>query len=390
MPIRRMTTSLLVAAAFGTSLPPAMAQDAPPPAVGVQRVESRPFTESTEYLGRVQATEQVQIQPRLTAFLTKRMFTEGAEVKKGDLLYVLEQGPFQAVREAREAAVKEAEAQLRNAALTLERAEQLLKTSSGTQASFDNAQATKLAQEAVVLSAKAQLRQAQIDLDYSEIRSPIDGKIGRTSVTEGNVVSPSSGALTTVVSQDPMYVTFSVPVRAALDIRRRLSGGSGFGALQVRVRLPDGRIYEHVGKLDFLNNSVTSNTDTLMLRAVVANPARGTANAVGTERELIDAEFVTVLLEGATPVSRITIPQSALLTDQEGSYVFLVDAEKTARRRSIKLGRSGPNGQVVVENGLAVGDRLVVEGLQRIRNGQVVSPADADHVASVSSKADQK
>ncbi len=308
----------------------------------------------------------------MTAFLAERRFVEGTEVKESDVLYILEQEPFKADIQAKQGAVAQVEAQLKNATLALDRAAQLLKTQAGTQANYDNAQAGEQAQRAALVSAKAQLRQSEINLGYTEIRSPIDGKIGQTSVTEGNVVSPSSGALTTVVSQDPMYVTFPVPVRTALEIQENVTPAGNFDALRVRVRRSNGKIYGQVGRLDFLNNSVSGATDTLTLRATIANPKTG---GNGTTRELIDSELVTVLLEGAKPVSMLTVPRKALLTDQGGDYVFVVDAENKAQRRGVKLGANATPTLAVITEGLKEGDLVIAEGVQRVRAGQPVSPA---------------
>ena len=366
--------SVIILAAVATT---ANAQQPPlPPAVSVAKATLKPITQSSEFLGRIQAISRVAIQPRVTAFLTKRAFTEGAEVKKDDLLYLLEQDPFQADLQAKQASIDQFQAQLKNADLKLNRAQQLLKTDAGTVASVDNAQATQQSTQAQVLAAEAQLRQSKINLAYTEIRSPIDGKIGRTSVTEGNVVSPSSGTLTTVVSQDPMYVLFPVPVRTALEVRDKLDNGDGFDALKVRIRLPNGQIYQQTGKLDFVNNSVTGNSDTLQLRAVIPNPASAPKRPdQSTQRVLLDAELVTVLLEGAEPVSRLTIPRSALLTDQSGDYVFVIDKDNTASRRGIKLDPSTTPALAVVIDGLKEREQVIVEGLQRVRNGAAVSPA---------------
>jgi membrane fusion protein (multidrug efflux system) len=362
---------LLVAIAI-----PAWAQQAPGPAVGVARAELRPITKSSEFLGRVQAVQRVAIQSRVTAFLMERRFTEGAEVKKGDLLYLLEQDPFKADVQAKQAAVAQVEAQLKNANFALDRAAQLLKSAAGTQATFDNAQAAQESQQAQLLAAQAQLRQSEINLSYTEICSPIDGKISQTSLTEGNVVSPSSGTLTTVVSQDPMYIVFPVPVRTALEVREKLNEGEGFDALKVRIRLPNGRIYGQVGRLDFLNNSVSGSTDTLTLRAVIANPpSASNQKDQRATRELLDAELVTVLLEGAEPVSLLTVPRTALLTDQSGDYVFVVDQDNKAQRRGVRLDSAATPTLAVVTSGLKEGELVIAEGLQRVRAGQPVSPA---------------
>ena len=177
-----------------------------PPAVGVVPVERRPMTERAEFNGRVEARERVDLVPLVTAFLDEQLFKEGASVKKGDRLYRLERAPFAADVEIKEAGVAQAEAQLENANVALQWAEELLKRATGTQVTADNARATQRTADAQLKSAIAQLHQSQINLGYTDIRSPIDGRIGRTSVTPANVVSPTSGTLARIVSQDPMYV----------------------------------------------------------------------------------------------------------------------------------------------------------------------------------------
>ena len=165
------------------------------------------------------------------------------------------------------------QATLDNAKLTTDRAKTLLGGPAGQQSTYDAAIASQRSLEAQVQAAQAQVELSQINLDYTEIHSPIDGKIGRTAVTEGNVVSPSSGVLTTIVSQDPMYVTFPVSVREALTLRERYATRGGFNAVVIKVRLPDGRMYDQTGKLNFVNNTIAQNTDTISLRGTIPNPA---------------------------------------------------------------------------------------------------------------------
>jgi membrane fusion protein (multidrug efflux system) len=302
----------------------------------------------------------------------------------------LERGPFEADVQAKQAGVKQAEAQLKNANLALDRAQQLLKTAAGTRATFDTAEANQQSQAAQLLAAQAALRQSEINLAYTEIRAPIDGKIGRTSVTPGNVVSPGSGVLTTIVSQDPMYVGFSIPVRTVLELRQRIAR-QGLDVVRVRIKLPDGRLYDHPGKLDFLDNTVSGNTDTLTLRATIPNPAgtdpRQAGAASGVNRELVDGEFVTVLLEGTEPVKALTVPRAAVLSDQSGDYVYVVDAQGKAQQRRLKLGQSTPTFAVVL-SGLSEGQRVIVDGLQRVRPGQPVIVGPATDSAAVEPSTD--
>jgi membrane fusion protein, multidrug efflux system len=364
--------------------PCAMAQPAPsdPPAVGVITVERRPMTESFEFNGRIQAINSVNIVARVTAFLEKELFVEGSDVKKGDLLYSLEQPPFQAAVEVQKGAVAQAEAQLANDNLALWRAQQLLEKNAGTQVAVDNAQATQRSAAAQLKSAQAQLETSQINLDYTEIHSPIDGRIGRTSVTIGNLVAPTSGTLATVVSQDPMYVVFPIPTRRVLALREQYADKGGFDAVKIRLRLPDGRIYGEPGKLDFVNNMIAQDTDTLLVRGIVPNPVLGSEAVGGVRlRELVSDEFVTVLLESVQPGQVIAVPRAAILADQQGAFVYVVDEHNVARQRRVRLGQSTPE-TAGIADGLKEGERIVVEGLQRVRPNSPVAPAPAATVAT--------
>src|SRR6201996_6673531 len=393
MRLAGMTISLTASAvALGaialTMIGTAEAQLGPggPPAVGVMDTVKRPITESSEFLGRIEATNRVAVVARVTAFLEKRDFVEGAEVKTGDLLYELERGPFQADLDAKKAQVAQLQATLVNAKLTTDRARTLLGGPAGQQSTYDAAIASQQSLEAQVQAAQAQVSLSQINLDYTEIHSPIDGKIGRTAVTEGNVVSPSSGTLTTIVSQDPMYVTFPVSVREALTLRERYATRGGFKAVIIKVRLPDGRTYQQTGQLNFVNNTIAQNTDTISLRGTIPNPTlHDPGTTGGAIRELTDGEFVTVNLEGVEPVEVLAIPRSAVLSDQQGDYVFIVGADNKAEQRRIKLGQSSST-IASVTSGLSEGEKVIVEGLQRVRPGQPVAPGPASSLIQSSMK----
>jgi len=346
-----------------------------PPAVGVVKAEFKPMAESTEINGRIEARNRVDLIARVTAFMNERLFTEGDYVKTGQLLYRLERAPFEADVEAKEAAVAQAKAQLENAYLTLSRAQELLQKNSGTQVAVDSALATQRVAAAQVKAAEAQLHQSQINLGYTEIKSPIDGRIGRTAITIGNVVGPTSGTLATVVSPDPMYVTFPVAVRRIIELRERYGGKGGFDAVKIRVRLPNGEIYGQTGKLDFVDIGVARDTDTIALRGTIPNPAiekDGDSNFRG----LTDGLFVTVSLEAVEPLKVLAVPRAAILSDQQGDYVFVVNDKNVAEQRRVKLGQSTPEIAGVAE-GLKPGEQVVVEGIQRVRPNIAVAPAPA-------------
>jgi membrane fusion protein (multidrug efflux system) len=366
---------ILAAATAMLVLSPARSQ-APPPSVGVVRAELKAITQTSEFIGRVQAVQRVDIVARVTAFLDAVEFRDGAEVKRGDVLYRLERGPFEADLAARTAVARQFEAQLENADLSLQRAQKLLQTQAGAQATVDAAVATQRSYAAQLLGAQANVRQSQINLDYTVIASPIAGKIGRTALTAGNVVTPNSGVLVTVVSQDPMYVVFPVAVRSLLALRERYAPIGGFNAIVIRLGLPDGRMYNQRGKMDFVDNTVQPSTDTVLVRAVIANPPLPVNSSTGTLRELTDTEFVSVFLEGVKPVEFLAVPRAAILSDQQSDFVYVVDADGKARRQNVKLGQSTPT-TAAIESGLQAGDLVIVEGLQRVRPGIAVQAAPA-------------
>jgi membrane fusion protein, multidrug efflux system len=370
--------------AIFTLVTSATAQPLPsgPPPVGVVTVQRQPMTDSYEFNGRIQAINSVNVVSRVSAFLEQQLFAEGTDVKKGDLLYVLERPPYQAAVDVQNAAIAQAQAQLDNDKVELWRKQQLVEKSAGTQQAVDTAEATQRSRVAQVQAARAQFEIAQINLDYTEIRSPIDGRIGRSSVTVGNVLGPNSGVLTTVVSQDPMYVLFPMPTRRAIELRQEYAENGGFDAVKVRLRLPDGRLYEQVGKLDFINNAIAQDTDTVTVRGVIANPVLPSQTAGGVNlRELIADEFVTVLLESVKPKEVIAVPRATILSDQEGSYVYVVDDQNIARQRRVRLGELTPEKAGIVD-GLKEGEQVIVDGVQRARPNAPVTPAPVAPIAS--------
>jgi membrane fusion protein, multidrug efflux system len=340
---------------------------APPPAVTVAPVEAGDVTAQSEFVGRVEAVNKVELRARVTGFLEQRLFREGQEVKAGDLLYVIEQPPYQAAVDQRKAELASAEANRANTAVQLQRGEELVRNNNIPKAEVDQRRANDQMAAAQILEAQAALEQAQINYGYTDIHAPIDGKIGQTTYTIGNLVGPDSGVLATIVSQEPMYVTF--PVSAAVILQTRRAAGGELpdpSEFVVRIKLPDGSVYQHPGKIDFLNNQVAQGTDTLTARAVFPNP----------ERLLVDGQFVTVTVEAGEPVTALVVPQGAVQVDQAGSYVLVVGADDKAEQRRVTLGATqGTN--VVVQSGLQQGERIIVDGIQKVRPGMQVAANEA-------------
>jgi membrane fusion protein, multidrug efflux system len=354
-----------------------MGSGGPPPAVGVVEARRQPVTESSEFIGRVEAINRVELRARVTGFLEERLFQEGTEVDEGAVLFRLERAPFEAQLDQAKANVASAEAQLTNARISLARARELRTTGTGTQVALDNAQAQERTSAATLLGAQAAVRVAEINLAYTVISAPFAGAIGRSTFTPGNVVSPSSESLATIVSQDPMRIAFTIPQRTAMELRARYEGRGGTAAVVVRIRQADGSAYPLPGRVDFIDTQIGRDTDSILVRASIPNPIRSgmQRNDIGA-RQLIDGQFVTVLLEGAEPVMAVTIPRAAVAQDQAGFFVFVVDAEGRAQRRNITLGRSTAE-TAVVESGVQAGDRVISEGIQRVRPGQPVNAAPA-------------
>lgn len=355
-----------------------MPQGGPPPAVGVVQARRSPITESSEFIGRIEAINRVDIRARITGFLEQRLFTEGTEVAENAPLFRIERAPFEAQLDQARANVASAEAQLYNARVSLARARDLRATGAGTQVTLDNAQAQERTSAAAVLAAQAQLRAAEINLAYTEINAPIAGAIGRAFYTPGNVVSPTlPDPLATIVSQDPMRVAFTIPQRTALELRQRFEGRGGPEAVRIRVRLVDGQVYPMAGRINFIDTTIGRDTDSILVRASIPNPLRegARANEPGARR-LIDGQLLTVLLEGAEPVQAITVPRAAVAQDQQGFFVFVVGENNMAQRRNIRLGRSTAE-TAVVEQGVNDGDTVIVDGIQRVRPGAPVTPQPA-------------
>ena len=347
---------MLLSACGETEQTPAAA--APPPAVSVVEIEPQDVTPTSQFVGRVVAIDQVDLRARVQGFLEQRLFTEGQDVKKGDRLYVIEQPPFQAQVDQAQADVARAEASVVETRATLERVQEASTSGAVSKQELDQARANDQRAQAEVLAAKAELEIAQLNLSYTEISAPIDGRIGFTNYTIGNLVGPDSGTLATIVSEDPIYVTFPVSTRVILDVRKQAVAKGQPEEFVVRAQLPDGTMYGHPGKVNFLDIEADQTTDTITVRAEFANP----------EGLLVDGEFVNVRVERDKPEERLVVPQPALQLDQAGSYVLLVNSQDEVEQRRVQTGQAfGSN--LVVQTGLQAGDRVIVEGIQKVRPG---------------------
>lgn len=345
----------------------ARSQGAPPPAVTVKAVVNRPVTDTGAYIGRVVPIERVEVVARVPGFIEQRNFTEGQIVKKGELLFRIEQDTYKASVDQQAANLAKAKANEVNANLQLERNQALVKSQAVPQATIDQLAAAEQGAKADILQAQALLEQAQINLGYTEIRSPIDGKIGIAKFTVGNLVQPSSGPIATIVSQDPIYVTFQPSEADVLAYKRWLAQTDRKNPhLTIHIRLPDGTIYPHPGLTNFLDVQVQPDTDTVTVRAQLPN----------SDGLLIPGGVVGVVVDRGTPVESLLVPQSAVLLDQAGHYVLVVDDAKKVEQRRVTTGIEQGR-DIVITQGLTAGEIVIVEGVQKVRPGQVVSTSVA-------------
>ena len=340
---------------------PAYGQQATPEkvSVGTVIVERKPIEKSLDFVGRVEATDHVDIKARVTGFLDSVLFKEGDQVKEGQALYAIEKPPFEAAVKQAEGALERAKAAKALTEVQLKRAEEVMQKGAGTVVARDQAYTADQTAQADVATAEANLETAKINLGYTDIVSPIAGKISRTSITKGNVVGPDRGTLTSVVSQDPMYITFPVSQREFLRVQE---GGRPVdrGSMKVQLRFSDGVAYDQLGTINFVDVSVNHATDTVIVRGTVPNP----------NGRLIDGQLMHVHLESGQPEEKVLVPEAALIADQQGVYVFLAEDGKAAVRRIKTGGEDGPD--VVVDTGLTGGEQIIVEGLQSIRPGTPV------------------
>jgi membrane fusion protein, multidrug efflux system len=333
----------------------------PPPTVSVSPVVNRQVTETGDFIGRVTAIDKVDIVARVPGFIEERRFTEGQQVKTGDLLFRIEQATYKAAVEQQRANLAKAKATAVNAALQLGRGKELGVSQNIPQATIDQRAADEAAAQADVMQAQALLDQAEINLGYTEIRSPIDGRIGLAIFTVGNLVGPSSGKLATIVSQDPTYVIFQASQRDVLAYKSRIAEYKS-GHATVHIKLPNGTDYPHPGLSNFLDVQVDTTTDTVTVRAQVPNP----------EGLLIPGGVVGVTTERGAPRSALVVPQAAVQLDQAGRYVLLVDEAKKVELRRVTTGVEQGR-DVVVTDGVKEGDLVIVQGIQKVRPGQVVA-----------------
>jgi RND family efflux transporter MFP subunit len=341
------------------------------PVVAVSKPLQREIVEWDEYTGRFDAVETVEVRARVSGYLTEVRFKDGQAVKQGDLLFLIDARPFERALEQAQAELFAANTKVENANLDIVRGKPLLEKRIISDKTFDDRMAIVRDAQAAVKVAEAKVKTSELELSFTTIASPITGRISRTLVTAGNWISAGSVAgttlLTTIVSEDPIYIYFDVNENNYIKYKRLAERGVGSGAAElgapVEIALPDERGFPHKARLDFLDNRLDQGTGTLRARAVLANP--GALFSPGL--------FARVRVTGTAPYLATMVPDEAIGTDQTNKYVYAVGEDGTVARRNIKLGPLIDSLRVVRE-GIGADDWVVTKGLHRARPGQKVTP----------------
>lgn len=338
---------------------------APVPAVTVVKAETRDLRPSVSFSGRVSALQKVELRARIDGYLEQQAFTEGATVKAGDLLYVIEKAPYQAKVDAAKAAVATAQARLDRTEIELKRQTTLVAKDAAAQTKLDDAQTARDEAKGTLDKLTAEQAQAQLQLDYTEIRAPIAGRIGKSTFTVGAYVSPQSGTLATIVAVDPIGVMFPVNQRDILAVREKIGNDAKLGGRVVYLQFGKDKRYEYPGKIDFMDVEVNPGTDAVDIRAVFPNP----------QGLLVDGQLVTAVVEADEALPSLVVPVNAIQIDQTGPYVLTVNSEKKIEVTRVDLARQD-GGMVVISKGLSAGDLVVTEGIQKVKPGQVVEATE--------------
>lgn len=355
-----LATLVLLAGCDKAKAPPPM----PPPEVSVIKMKAAPVTVFEEFSAQAEAVDTVEIRARVGGILERQGFADGARVRKGDLLFVIDQQPFAAALAQANANLAQAQASSLNSKQNLERARPLFADKAISKQELDAAIAKEVTDAASVESAKAQADQARLNLGYATLRAPRDGVMSKSLIKRGGLVNASTTLLNTLYSEDPIYVNFTISDQKFAELANRLGGSTQQGKEGMfRLKLADGSDYQYSGKLDFLDAAFDPKAGTLSVRISVPNP----------EHALKPGQFVRVILPASEKADAIRVPQKAVLELQGNQSVFVVGADSKVTPRDITA-RIRVGGDWIVERGLNPEETVVVEGIPKIRPGMTVKP----------------
>ncbi len=340
-----------------------VAQNAAPqaPTVSAADVVVKSISQWDSFNGRIEAVESVQLRPRVSGYIDKVNYTDGQEVKKGQVLFTIDDRTYRATLEQAQAALARAKTQASLAQSEANRTDKLVNTHLVSREEWEQRRAAAVQAQADIRAAQAAVDAAQLNLDFTKVTAPIDGRASRALITSGNLVTAgdSASVLTTLVSQKTVYVYFDVDESTYLHYQKLALSGQGAAsnhqALPVEIGLVGEDCYPHQGKVDFLDNQLTPSTGTIRMRALLDN----------TQRQFTPGLFARVRLPGSAEFQATLIDDKAVLTDQDRKYVYVVDKESKAQRRDITPGRLA-DGLRIVQQGLKPGDKVIVDGLQKV------------------------
>ncbi|HDC4807609.1 TPA: efflux RND transporter periplasmic adaptor subunit [Enterobacter kobei] len=340
-----------------------VAQNAAPPAPAVNAADVvvKSISQWDSFNGRIEAVESVQLRPRVSGYIDKVNFTDGQEVKKGEVLFTIDDRTYRAALEQAQATLERAKTQASLARSEANRTDKLINTNLVSREEWEQRRAAAIQAQADIRAAQAAVDAAQLNLDFTKVTAPIDGRASRALITSGNLVTAgdSASVLTTLVSQKTVYVYFDVDESTYPHYQNLARSGQGASsnhtALPVEIGLAGEEGYPHQGKVDFLDNQLAPSTGTIRMRALLDN----------AQRQFTPGLFARVRLPGSAEFQATLIDDKAVLTDQDRKYVYIVDKEGKAQRRDITPGRLA-DGLRIVQQGLKPGDKVIVDGLQKV------------------------
>ena len=340
----------------------------PAPAVSVFKVQKESIYPEVSFVAKIESQDKVDLRARVTGFLQERLFNEGDVVQEGQPLFIIEKVNFEAKVRESEANLAKAEAQSINAKSQYERTKTLFKTKDVSEAKLDETRAAYDTSIATVNQMKANVDLAKKDLEYTVIKSPMSGKIGESKFSVGELIGPDSGILATIVKINPIDAVFSVSENEMLSLNKRVSTDTNMEDVKVRFYTADGYEYPENGRLSFVDNRLDEAMNTLKVKAYFPNP----------NGALISGQYGRIVLTGKNTITDLVIPMRAVQRDMLGAFVYVVGPDNVVQKREIKTGIELPNFDIVVLDGLKVGEKVVIEGFQKIQPNISVNPTLVD------------
>lgn len=332
----------------------------PAPAVSVYSIKSQSIGGYREFVARTEAFKEANLRARVEGELTERHFREGSNVEKGQVLLRIDPAAYQAALSAAKADLSSRESGEENARRNLKRANELINDGYISQSDFDRLTTEESQAKSAVKAAQASLEKAELDLSYTTITAPFTGRIGKVNYNVGNIVGPTSSPLATLIITNPIFVSFQLEESLYISYQQAHQGANNTagGEFDISLRLPNNSEYPEKGKLDFADTKISEGMGTVGLRTIFSNP----------KNIILPGLFVTLILESTNKEEMALIPQAAVQESQQGKFVLIVDDNNKVIQRHVVLGRR-INAMWVAEKGLAIGDKVIVEGLQKVRSG---------------------